>query len=142
VTLIEPGRETLRGDCLVPDDNGNPLNFVPRAPTGPVNGRIISVIDDVHAIAQYDIVAINRGTSQGVGPGTVLAVDQVGETVADRGVAAYDMWGRPDTFAHSVKLPNERAGTLLVFKSYDDMSYALVVGASEQMEVADIVRNP
>ncbi|MGB6449319.1 MAG: LysM domain-containing protein [Steroidobacteraceae bacterium] len=142
VTLIEPGRETLRGDCLVPDDNGNPLNFVPRAPTAPVNGRIISVIDDVHAIAQYDIVAINRGTSQGVGPGTVLAVDQVGEAVADRGVAGYDKWGTPDTLAHSVRLPNERAGTLLVFKSYDDMSYALVVGASEQMEVADIVRNP
>lgn len=142
VTLIVPGRETLRGDCLIPDDNGNPLNFVPRAPTAPVNGLIISVIDDVHAIGQYDIVAINRGTSQGVAPGTVLAVDQVGEAVADRGVAAYDKWGRPDTFAHSVKLPNERAGTLLVFKAYDDMSYALVVGASEQMQVADIVRNP
>jgi hypothetical protein len=41
-----------------------------------------------------------------------------------------------------VRLPTERAGTLLVFKSYDDMSYGLVVGASSPMRVADVVRNP
>lgn len=142
VTLIDPERETLRGDCLIPDDGGNPLTFEPRAPAVPVRGQIISVIDDVHAIGQYDIVAINRGTSQGVVPGTVLAVDQAGEVVADRGAAAYDVWGRPDTFAEHVRLPDERAGTLLVFKTYDDMSYALVVGASETMQTSDIVRNP
>ncbi len=142
VTLIDPERETLRGDCLIADTSGNPLTFEPQAPSVQVRGRIISVIDDVHAVGQYDIVVINRGTGQGVKPGTVLAVDQQGEVVADRGAAAYDMWGRPDTLARRVQLPNERAGTLLVFKSYDDMSYALVVGASETMQTADIVRNP
>ncbi len=142
VSLIDSERETLRGDVLVPDDGGNPLTFEPQAPSVPVTGHIISVIDDVHAIGQFDIVVINRGTSQGVKPGTVLAVDQAGEVVADRGADAFDKWGTPDTFAPHVKLPNERAGTLLVFKAYDDMSYALVVGASETMQVADIVHNP
>ncbi len=142
VSLIDSERETLRGDVLVPDDGGNPLTFEPQAPSVPVTGRIISVIDDVHAIGQFDVVVINRGTSQGVKPGTVLAVDQAGEVVADRGADAFDKWGTPDTFAPHVKLPNERAGTLLVFKAYDDMSYALVVGASETMQVADIVHNP
>ncbi len=142
VTLIDSARETLRGDVLIPDEGGNPLTFEPQAPSVPVRGRIIYVIDNVDAIGQYDIVAINRGTSQGVRPGTVLAVDQAGEFVADRGVVAYDKWGRSDTFAHQVRLPDERAGTLLVFKAYDDMSYALVVGASDTLQTADIVRNP
>lgn len=142
LTLLDCERETLRGDVLFADSGSVPLTFVPRAPTQPVRGRIISVIDSVHLIGQYNIIAINRGTRQGVEPGTVLAVDQAGEVVPDRGPTAYDDWGRSDTFAAHVRLPEERAGTVLVFKAYDRMSYALVVGASEQMRIADIVRNP
>ena len=140
--LLDSERETLRGDVLFAETSSTPLNFVPRAPAQPVRGRIITVVDNVHLIGQYNIVAINRGTNQGVDAGTVLAVDQAGEVVPDRGPASYDSWGRSDTFAHHVRLPEERAGTVLVFKAFDRMSYALVVGASEQMRVADIVRNP
>jgi LysM repeat protein len=139
--LIDSARETLRGDCLFPDAAGNPLNFVPRAPGTDVKGRIISVVDDVHSIGQYDIVAINRGKRLGVEPGTVLAVDEVGEVVSDRGSAAYG-GDRETPFQPHVRLPNERTGTVLVFKSYDRMSYALVVGASGPMKIADVVRNP
>jgi hypothetical protein len=142
MTLIDSARETLRGDVLFADNTSSPLTFVPRAPKEPVRGRIIAVVDNVHLIGQYNIVALNRGTRQGVVAGTVLAVDQAGEVVADRGPASYSSWGRSDTFAHHVKLPEERAGTVLVFKAYDRMSYALVVGASEQMRIDDIVRNP
>lgn len=140
--LLDSERETLRGDVLFAETDTAPLNFVPRAPTQPVRGRIITVVDNVHLIGQYNIVAINRGTRHGVEAGTVLAVDQAGEVVPDRGPASYDSWGRSDAFAHHVRLPEERAGTVLVFKAFDRMSYALVVGASEQMRVADIVRNP
>ena len=41
-----------------------------------------------------------------------------------------------------MKLPDERNGTLLVFKVFDRLSYALVVGASNTIQVGDIVRNP
>ncbi|HYK24885.1 MAG TPA: hypothetical protein VEV18_01405, partial [Steroidobacteraceae bacterium] len=140
--LLDSERETLRGDVLFAVKDSTPLNFVPRAPTQSVRGRIITVVDDVHLIGQYNIVVLNRGTNHGVDAGTVLAVDQAGELVPDRGPARYDTWGRSDTFAHHVRLPEERAGTVLVFKAFDRMSYALVVGASEQMRVADIVRNP
>lgn len=142
LNLLDSARETLRGDILIADNASNPLNFVPRAPSGAVRGRIISVVDSVHLIGQYNIIAINRGTRHGVDAGTVLAVDQRGEVVPDRGAASYDSWGRSDTFAHHVRLPDERAGTVLVFKAFDRMSYALVVAASEQMRINDIVRNP
>jgi LysM repeat protein len=139
--LIDSARETLRGDCLFPDAAGNPLNFLPRAPGVDIKGRIISVVDDVHSIGQYDIVAINRGKRHGVDAGTVLAVDEVGDIVNDRGSAAYG-GDRETPFQPHVRLPDERSGTILVFKSYDRMSYALVVGASGPMKVADVVRNP
>ncbi len=141
--LVDAARETLRGDCLVADSSTTPLTFSPRAPSQQVRGQIISVINNVELIGQYDIVAINRGARDGVGPGTVLAIDEAGDVVPDRGPASYsdtdhNLLGLTPT----VRLPAERAGTLLVFKSYDDMSFGLVVGASTPMRVADVVRNP
>ena len=50
-------------------------------------------------------------------------------------------WGK-DSFAKRVQLPNERAGTLIVFKVYDRVSYGLVIGARGPMQVADRVYNP
>jgi hypothetical protein len=46
------------------------------------------------------------------------------------------------SLAPKVKLPDERAGTLLVFKAFDDLSYGLIVGASNTIHVADVVHNP
>jgi LysM repeat protein len=141
--LVDAARETLRGDCMVPDVNSSPLSFTPRAPDQKVRGQIIAVVDAVELIGQYDIVAINRGARAGVGPGTVLAIDVAGDIVPDRGPNSYDSTDRNFLgFTKSVKLPAERAGTLLVFKSYDDMSFGLVVGAESPMRVADVVRNP
>jgi len=41
-----------------------------------------------------------------------------------------------------VKLPDERSGTMLVFKVFDRVSFGLIVGASDTIHVADVVRNP
>jgi LysM repeat protein len=140
--MLDSAREALRGDVLFADTGSTPLTFVPRAPTMPVKGRIISVIDNVHTIGQFNIVAINRGRRQGVEPGTVLAIDQAGQVVPDRGPSGWENYGQSDLFAHKVRLPDEREGTLLVFKSYDNLSWGLIVGATEAIQIADIVRNP
>jgi LysM repeat protein len=141
--LVDTSRETLRGDCMLPDGSATPLTFSPRAPTQRVRGQIVSVVDGVTLIGQYNIVAINRGARDGIGPGTVLAIDVAGDVVPDRGPASYDTTERSVLgFVKNVKLPSERAGTLLVFKSYDDLSFGLVVGASAPMRINDVVRNP
>lgn len=44
--------------------------------------------------------------------------------------------------APRVRLPNERAGTLLVFETYPQVSFGLIVGASNSLQVGDIVHNP
>jgi LysM domain len=141
--LVDSARETLRGDCLLPDSGTTPLNFTPRAPGQRIRGKIIAIVDSETLVGQYNIVAINRGTSAGVGPGTVLAIDEAGDVVPDRGPASYSDTDRNVLgLTPNVQLPSERAGTMLVFKSYDDMSYALVVGASTVMRIGDVVRNP
>ena len=119
------------------------MNFTPRAPAGEVRGHIIDVVGGTDLVGQYQIVAINRGKRQGLEPGMVLAVDQAGDAVSD----IYRRSGtigstESKTFAPTVMLPEERAGTVLVFKVYEHMSYALVVGATDTIHVQYVVRNP
>jgi hypothetical protein len=144
--LIDTSRETLRGDKVLSADLDVPLNFMLRAPRNDVHGRIISVIDGTRDIGQYQIVVINRGKRHGIDAGHVLAVDAAGAVVHDvygkqPGFARY-LGGVGTSFSPKVKLPDERVGTLLVFKSFDRISYALVVGAANIIRVHDVVHNP
>ena len=146
VVLIDPARETLRGDRLIAADaSDTPVNFTLRAPAGEVHGRIIDVVGGTDLIGQYSVVVINRGQRHGLVPGNVLAVDQAGDVVRDlfrNGKQIGDSNGVGTSFAPKVKLPDERTGTLLVFKVFDRVSYGLIVGASDTIHVQDVVRNP
>jgi LysM repeat protein len=146
VLLTDLARETLAGDRLMTSDNEVPLNFTPAAPSSEVHGRIIDVVGGTDLVGQWYVVAINRGKRHGMQPGNVLAIDQEGEVVRDlyaggRSIAN-NMNGFNTQFVPHVKLPNERAGTLLVFKVYDRISYGLIVGASNIIHIGAPVRNP
>jgi hypothetical protein len=144
--LIDTARETLQGDKVLSADNEVPLNFMLRAPRNDVHGRIISVIDGTDLIGQYQIVVINRGKRHGIDAGHVLAVDQAGRTVRDvygkeSSMMKY-LGGAGYSLSPKVKLPDEHVGTLLIFKSFDRVSYGLVIGASDSIHVQDVVHNP
>lgn len=144
--LIDVARETLRGDKVMPNDNDVPLNFIPSAPRTNIRGRILAVVDGTDLIGQYQIVAINRGLRDGIANGTVLAIDRSGSVVRDvYGHGASFTRSNQDlgtSFAKKVKLPDERTGTMLVFKTFDRVSYGLILGATDTIELQDIVHNP
>lgn len=144
--LLDSARETLRGDKVLPSDNEVPLNFQPMAPRGNVKGQIIAVVDGTDLIGQFQIVAINRGQRDGIANGTVLAVDQKGGRVADTYAAGASFTrGKQDmntSFAKRVQLPDERVATVLVFRTFNRMAYALVLGATDTVALHDVVRNP
>jgi LysM repeat protein len=143
--LIDTARETLRGDRLVSADEETPVNFELRAPSSDIHGHIIAVIGGTNLIGQFEVVAINRGKRHGLVPGTMLAIDSAGEVVRDvyrNGSNIGNTSGVGSSFAPKVQLPDERVGTLLVFKVFDRVSYGLVVGASDIINRGDVVRNP
>ena len=144
--LIDTSRETVQGDKVLTADLDVPLNFMLRAPRNDVHGRIISVLDGTEAIGQYQIVVINRGKRHGIDAGHVLAVDQAGKVVRDvygkQSGFTRALGGVGSGFAPKVKLPDERAGTLLIFKSFDRISYGLIIGANNVIHVQDVVHNP
>jgi LysM repeat protein len=159
--LIDPAQETLAGDRLLSAEASEiPATFTLSVPSGDVHGVIIGVVDGITApngrpacqgcgldlVGQYDVVVINRGKRHGLQPGNVLAIDHVGETVRDlfRGGNSIgsNTTGFATSFAPKVKLPNERAGTLFVFRVFDRVSYGLVVGADNAIYRGDLVRTP
>jgi hypothetical protein len=133
----ESMREILNGDRLIDQQVDIPLNFFPRAPARPIDGKIISVIDGVSRIGQYQVVVINRGTRDGLESGAVLTVLQAGETIRDRFSGKNRRLG-----GESVTLPDEPAGTVMLFKLYDRISYGLIMTADSEIRVYDSVRNP
>jgi hypothetical protein len=133
--LTESAREALVGDYLLEEESPAPLDFFPRAPEQPVDGRIISVVDGVSLIGQYHVVVINRGARHGIEPGHVLRGFQTGEVVRDRA-------RRRSGFGQKVRLPDEPAGIMMVFRTFDRVSYALILEASSELRVLDAVRNP
>lgn len=141
--LVETTREVLDGDRLVAEKLDVPLSFVPHAPAQKIDGRLIAVIDGVTSIGQYQVVAINRGKRHGLEPGHVLSILQRGDKVKDYGPktgAWHEEFTKP--FAKSVQLPAEHAGTFMVFRVYDRMSYGLVMAAQDALHVGDLVVNP
>jgi hypothetical protein len=129
--LTKSVREVKRGNKVKLLDLNLPMNFYPSAPEQEVNGQIISVVDGVSRIGQYQMVIINRGADDGLKQGTVLTVWQRGLKVDDPS----NTWGK-------TRLPENRAGDLMVVKAYDEISYALVMEAELEMKLKDYVRNP
>ncbi len=135
VLLTATAREARRGDYLLETEEAGPANYFPRAPGGQVDGRIISVIDGLSLVGQYQVVVLNRGATHGLEAGHVLRAFKAGRLVDDE-VAQTSLR------TEKVQLPDEPAGTMMVFRIFDRMSYALVMEATSDIRVLDTVRNP
>ncbi len=131
--LISTTREVLIGDRVMPaTDVGYHDNFTPKSPDPKMKGHIIAVMDGLTQIGQHQVIVINKGKRNGIQVGHVMAVFQQGKVVNDTIVK--DKKG--------VQLPSERAGVIMVFRTFDKMSYALVMQAKRNMNVLDVVRKP
>ncbi|MEJ5989517.1 LysM domain-containing protein [Ramlibacter sp. PS3R-8] len=132
---ITRAKEEMRvGDRLLPEPPRQLTSYVPRAPTVPVEGTIVSVYGDaVSLVGQSQVVVINRGTAQGVENGHVMTILKAGRRILDR--------SQPGELV-SLQLPNERNGLLMVFRSFENLSYALVLEISDTVSIGDHVTNP
>jgi len=107
-------------------------NYSPHAPQGPMAGQIASIYGDGLNAGQNQIVALNKGTRDGMERGHVLALWRKGTVVIDPTDAA-----RPN-----IKLPDERHGLLFVFRVFDRMSYALILSVQEPVRAGDTFTQP
>jgi hypothetical protein len=131
---IVAAKEEMRvGDRLIPEPPRELLSYVPRAPALPMEGQIVSIYGSaVRFAGGNQVVAINRGLRDGLERGHVMAILQNGERVVDR----------TDSARTQIRLPSERNGLLMVFRTFDKLSYALVLQVTDTVKVGDRFTNP
>jgi len=127
-------REILIGDRLLPEDKSKLENlFFPHIPDRKVKAQIISLYDALFGVAQYQIVVINKGERDGMEVGHLLATFTQGGIVRDH----LDI-----RRSKEIKLPNERSGLIMIFKTFDRVSYALTLESRRVIHRDDFVYRP
>lgn len=134
LAITKANGEIRIGDRIMPNaEQDIALNFFPRPPEQSIKGSIISVLGGVSQIGQYNVVVIDKGTADGLLVGHELDIYQRGNIVKDSySSVKNDM----------VNLPDEMAGTLMVFRPFEHVSYALVMKATQALHVLDKVQTP
>jgi nucleoid-associated protein YgaU len=127
-------KEEIRvGDRLLPEPDRVLTSYSPRAPATAVDARVVSIYgSSVRTAAQNQVVAINRGSKDGMESGHVLAIQKAGARIVDKTDAARD----------ALRLPDERNGLLMVFRTFDRVSYGLILEITEGVRVGDRLVNP
>lgn len=144
--ITKAKEEIFVKDRLVPTGDEVVTNFVPHAPDSAISGRIIKVYGGLAEAGPQSIVSISRGTKDGIEVGHVLAINRYGNVIKDPEYVKEK--GAKNTKSASglepgmVKLPDERIGLLMVFRVFENVSYALIMQASQPINTLDVVTTP
>jgi hypothetical protein len=171
IEITKSAQEIYAGDRLLPAAKEKPtFSYVPRAPWKPVRGRIMSTYANLGETGPLGIVALSKGSKDGLEVGHVLAIYRTQSTlrygtrmaplygreglsgsdaprayyderITPRDAPLYDR-GRRITVEEAAKLPDERFGLVMVFRTFDRAAFGLVMQASRPVAVNDVVTNP
>ncbi len=157
IRIFGAQQEIGKGDRLVAAAPLVLRNYVPHAPAMPIQGRVIAARGGLRETGPQYVVTLNKGKNDGLEPGHVLALSRLGGTVVEdvprkrardtKNIPWYNMtmseifdMGSSDRVA--TKLPDERYGLVFVFRTFDRVSYALVMSASQPVLIDDVVTTP
>lgn len=167
IEIIKSTQEIGRGDRLTPTVEAPVPSYSPRSPDKQVKGSVVSIVGGVEESAQYSIVVLSLGKRDGMEVGHVLATSQLGKVVStnDATVGArnesivssfFKQVGddlanidkeyrekQPESpIPTQVKLPDERNGLVFIFRTFEKVSYALVMSSKRSLKVGDVVQTP
>ncbi|RIX48348.1 MAG: LysM peptidoglycan-binding domain-containing protein [Rhodocyclales bacterium GT-UBC] len=132
VRIVSAKEEIHRGDRLIPAPSFEILAYAPHRPEQTVAARVVGIYGGLNEGGGGSIVSINRGKSDGIETGHVLALFR------NRVSIAIDADGRRS----ATPIPEERYALAFVFRTFDHIAYALVVESSKSVIVGDAARNP
>ncbi|MGJ4731037.1 LysM peptidoglycan-binding domain-containing protein [Luteimonas sp. SDU101] len=144
--LDETGREVRIGDRLIPvDAQPYDLQFFPHAPSQQLEygrARVLAVADALSHGGPRDVIALSVGAREGVDNGTVFSLWREGTNTVDRVEKGPDRDADTVFYENKVRLPDEFAGHAMVFRTYDKVSYALVMDSIKPTRVGYHLKHP
>lgn len=171
IQIVKSTQEINRDDRLLPAGKELPtFSYVPRAPGKSVRGHIISTYGVMFETGPMSIIALSKGSQDGLEVGHVLAIYR-NQSAARYALRTSPLYGRtgltgnderrpyfseeltprdgplyPERRAIDEKdlarLPAQRLGLVMIFRTFDRTAYGLIMEASQQVSINDVVTNP
>ena len=138
--LLDSTQEIRKGDRIMPiDDKPYDAFYYPHSPkTVPDNARVIAFTDALDAVGPKQVVALSIGAKDGVENGQTYSMVHPGETIHDD--VANNSWNRG--VGKRVTLPEEFVGHVMVFRTFDRVSYGLVMDGIKPVAKGDRLTMP
>jgi hypothetical protein len=138
--IIRDRTEVKAGDFILPvSDMGYLSTFYPSAMDSVPSGlRVLATSGQRSGVGLYQIVSINGGRNQGIEAGNVFSAFRQGQMVSDRTGHRYGSFSKEA----DVRLPDVFDGMVMVFRTFDDISYGMVMGGSRVVVEFDMLRHP
>lgn len=135
--MLSGVKEEIRaGDRLLPAPERVFNSYTPHAPPPGVEARVVSIYGSnttaMSAAVQKQVISINLGSRDGMEPGQVLQLVTQGQRIVDS----------TDPHRPTVKLPSEPNGLAMVFRTFDHVSYALILQMQTGVRVGDRLVSP
>jgi len=118
--IVEAIEEIGVGDKMLPTEGELVFSYAPHSPKEPINARLVSIYRGVSETGKLSVVIVSAGKENGLEPGHVLAMFR------NRGN----------------DLPEKRYGSAMIFRAFDNVSYALIMETEGQATIGDAIRNP
>lgn len=171
IEIIKSTQEIYTGDSLVPITKEVPVfAYAPRAPAGKVQGRVMSLNDNLYETGRYSVVSLSKGSKDGLEAGHILALyrspassryalrtssllGRTGPTGSDARRPYFEEQlnvrdspifsvQKPINDADIAKLPEERYGLVMVFRTFERAAFGLVMQSNLPVAIDDIVTTP
>lgn len=145
--LINNGSKEIRvGDrLLIREQSRIDATIFPTEPAEDLVGSIISFQGVETMASQLDTVIIDLGKSDNLVIGDILSIQQAGQSMVDE-VERSRMSFRERMSSvfkrDQLELPGKEIGTLLVYRTFDDLSYALILSSTEPAQLYNRVSSP
>jgi hypothetical protein len=145
--IVRAKEEIFTKDRLVISPDEFKSSFVPHAPESQISGRIMRIYGGVAEGGPNTVVSVNRGKNDGLEEGHVLAISRYGRVIKDPEYKKSDTekvssQAKPALQAGQIKLPDERVGLMMIFRTFDRVSYGLIMNATDAIYTADSVNTP
>ncbi|MDH3466886.1 MAG: LysM peptidoglycan-binding domain-containing protein [Gammaproteobacteria bacterium] len=129
--IVESREEIGPGDRVLEAERDIGLpHYFPHAPENDVRGYILRSHRGVAEVGAHSVVAISLGEREGIEDGHVLRIMRTGKLRKD------------PVDGKMYQLPNEESGLLMVFRTFEKVSYGLILNSSRQVHILDVVQTP
>jgi hypothetical protein len=145
--LINNSSNEIRvGDRLLIREQSriNPTIF-PTEPSSDISGQIVAFLGGESLASQLDTVVIDLGLRDNLEVGNILSIQRPSIDVVDdfdQGSQTFRERLRSTFSSDTIELPGEDIGTILVYKTFEQLSYAVIISSTQPAQLFNIVANP